>query len=333
MSNHRKWLAAMAIVLCALGFVLYEFITAATQNVDLVRSMMKESDYSVSKHVILISQERNTPYWQTLEQGAAKTASELNIGMEYWAPYRLNPEEQQNLLAKAIAARPDAILLQGLKTGEYDSLIREAGEAGIAVVAVDSDAPASGRLAYVGTDNLAAGKLLGELVVQAGGAPRSIGIIIGSSQADNQQLRLQGFKSVIEAADGYTITAMGESNISRIEAARQTADLLAKHPGIDTMVGLSGLDAPGIAEGLKVAGRTDVRVYGFDDLDATRAGIAEGTIVSTVVQQPAAIGEEAVRLLNRYFQRQKVPDISYTAITILDKTGQRESGAQGASLP
>lgn len=326
MNNKRIWLAAMAIVLGALGFVLYQFVSAAAQNVGLVRKINSDSSPLPDKRVIMISQEQNTPYWQTLEDGVAKAAEELGIGIEYWAPYRLNLEEQINLLAKAIAAKPDAVLIQGINDEQYGALIGQAEDAGIPVFMIDSDAPASKRLAYVGTDNLAAGKLLGKLVVGDKRSRGTIGVIIGSPEADNQRLRLEGFRSVIESAEGYTIDATGQSNISRIEAARQTAEMMAKHPGIRAIVGFSGLDAPGIVDGLKAAGRSDVRVYGFDDLEATRAFIAAGSIQATVVQQPETIGSEAIRVIGRYFDGQTVPDISYTPVTVLNRNKLTGSG-------
>ncbi|MFD1956019.1 substrate-binding domain-containing protein [Paenibacillus thailandensis] len=332
MNTRHKWLAAMTVMLAALLFVLYEFVTAAAQNVKLVREMENGAGHPSDKRVILISQEQNTPYWQMLEQGVAEAADELGIGVEYWAPYRTNPEEQINLLAKAIAAKPDAVLIQGIKGDPYDRLIDQAEEAGIAVVTVDSDAPESKRLAYVGTDNLAAGRLLGELVAGGEETHGSIGVIISSPEADNQQLRLKGFRSVVESADGYTIAAIGQSKLSRIEAARQTVEMLTAHPEISTMVGLSGLDAPGIAEGVKVAGRTDVRVFGFDDLEATREAIAAGSVAATVVQQPKMIGQEAIRLLNRYFAGESVSDISYTPFTVLNGSnlnGTEDGSGQG----
>ncbi|QAY68625.1 substrate-binding domain-containing protein [Paenibacillus protaetiae] len=326
MGSKWKWLAATAIMLGLFGYVLYEFMSAAIQNIQLVQSMEQTDSHQDRKHVILISQEQNTPYWVSLKQGAAEAAREVGIGIEYWAPYRINPEEQQNLLAKAITAKPDAIMLQGIKSDDYDRLIGQAEQSGIAVVAVDSDSPNSSRLAYVGIDNLEAGKKLGKLVTRSGQAPQRIGVMIGTYKVDNQQLRLTGFRSVIEATKGYSIAAIAVSNISRIEAARQTAEMMAAHPDIQTIVGLTGLDAVGIAEGLQVAARTDVRVFGFDDLGATREAIANGTIVSTVVQQPEEIGGEAVRLLSRYFNGEKVPAVVNTPTTVLDADTLRANG-------
>ncbi len=131
-----------------------------------------------------------------------------------------------------------------------------------------------------------AGKRMGELVVNDAGGKGRIGVIIGSELADNQQLRLDGFRSIILNTAGFEIVAVRSSNISRIQAAKQTEALLNRYTDIQTMVGLSSLDAAGIVEGVKAANRADVRVFGFDDLEETRQGIAQGAIIASVVQQP-----------------------------------------------
>ncbi|MEC2346439.1 substrate-binding domain-containing protein, partial [Paenibacillus barengoltzii] len=116
-------------------------------------------------HIVLIEQERYHPYWEMVEKGAAEAAEKYGIDIEFTGPVRNNMEEQLNLLEKAIAARVDAIIVQGLNEERFTPVINKAVRRGIPVVTIDTDAPNSQRLTYVGTDNLAAGERLGRLVV------------------------------------------------------------------------------------------------------------------------------------------------------------------------
>ena len=105
------------------------------------------------KHIVLIAQEIDNPFWRTVKLGAEEAAAQLGMKIDYMGPIRINPAEQMNLLEKSIAAKPDAILVQGIKEQRYDLLISKAIDQGIPVITIDADEPASRRLAYVGTDN------------------------------------------------------------------------------------------------------------------------------------------------------------------------------------
>lgn len=312
-------MAGIVLIFC---FFIFQFLSSTWKIDHLVKQMAPgKTANEADKHVVLIAQEQDNPFWRTLEKGAREAAAQLGMQIDYMGPIRINPAEQTSLLEKSIAAKPDAILLQGIKDQSYERLINKAADLGIPVITVDADAKASRRLAYVGTDNREAGKRMGELVVNEAGGKGRIGVIIGSEQADNQQLRLEGFRSLIANHKGFEIVAVRSSNISRIHAAKQTEAMMTENAGIETMVGLSSLDAAGIVEGLKAVNRSDIRVFGFDDLDETRQGIAQGDITSVVVQHPQEIGAKSVRLLSEFLKGNSLAAEYFTTTDILDRKG------------
>lgn len=326
MSN-RKWSLGLVFLVLIFGYVLIRFFAASTRVDDLVQRIGRGQDVSTSaKHVVLIAQELDNPFWREMEQGAVEAAAKQGMKIDYMGPIRIDAAEQTKLLEKAVAAQPDAILVQGIHDAKYDQWIDKAVERGIPVLTVDADEADSRRLAYVGTDNLEAGKQLGRFLVKDAAEGAVIGVIIGSELADNQRLRLEGFRSVISTAPNFRIIDVRSSNISRVGAAKQAEAMLKEHAGMNVIVGFSALDAPGIVEGMQAAGRKNVRVYGFDDLEATRKGIAEGRIRATVVQQPAEIGSEAVAQLSRLFKGEKLPRQRYIPTAIWDAEALKSGG-------
>lgn len=319
MSN-KKWTLGLLSIFLVFCYFLFQFISS-TFKIDHLVGQMEQSrvEDRPIKHVVLIAQELDNPFWRTVEKGAKEAAVQLGMKIDYMGPIRINPSEQTNLLEKSIAAKPDAIIVQGIKEQQYDLLISKAIDQGIPVITVDTDEPDSRRLAYVGTDNREAGKRMGELVVKDAGGKGRIGVIIGSELADNQQLRLEGFRSIILNTPGFEIVAVRSSNISRIQAAKQTEAMLNQYAGIQTMVGFSSLDAVGIVEGLKATNRAGVRVFGFDDLEETRQGIGHGTISASVVQQPKEIGFKSVYLLEEFFKGGSISVQHFTTTEILDR--------------
>lgn len=169
MSNH-KWTLGLVGILLVFCYFLYQFL-ANTLIIDrLVHQMEpgKPANNSL-KHLILISQELDNPYWRSVEQGAKEAVDKLGMELEYRGPVRNNLLEQMKIIEKSIAAKPDALIVQGINDPQFNVWISKAKAQGIAVITVDTDVPESRRLAYVGTDNIEAGKRIGELSVKDAG--------------------------------------------------------------------------------------------------------------------------------------------------------------------
>lgn len=331
MSN-QKWKIAILLLFALFAFLLLQFLLSTIR----IRALVKPPEAGppngqTARHVVLISQEMDNPYWRSIEQGAREAAGQFGMELEYTGPNRINPAEQIRLLEKAIAAKADAVLAQGIGDPQYRRLIDKAVSQGIAVIAVDTDEPGSRRLSYVGTDNSAAGERMGELVAQAASGQGTIGVIIGNEQAYNQRLRLDGFRSVIKRYPGLAVAEVRSSDISRLQAAEQAADLLTQRPEIGYMVGLSALDGPGIAEAARRVKPRSLTVFAFDDVKETRDGIRQGQISSAIVQQPREIGYQAVSLANDFFHGKAVQPQLFTSTTVLDRSsfGSETAGRTG----
>ncbi|OAS16673.1 substrate-binding domain-containing protein [Paenibacillus oryzisoli] len=317
----RSWTLGLLGLILVFCYVMMQFLIATMHLGRLVGQMEPQSEAEEPfKHVMLIAQELDNPFWRMVERGASEASASLGMKIDYLGPIRINPDEQTNLLEKSIAAKPDALLVQGIKEPQYDRLISKAMDQGIPVITLDADEPGSRRLTYVGTDNREAGRRMGELVAGAAIGKGRIGVIIGSEQAENQQQRLEGFRAGIANRPGFEIIDIRASNISRIQAAKHTEAMLREHPAIQTLVGFSSLDAAGIVEGAKAAHRDGMLVFGFDDIAATRLGISQGTIKASIVQQPHEIGSVAVELLASHFLGYTLPQQHVIDTYILDTT-------------
>lgn len=319
MSN-RKWNLGLLLLFAVLVVLLLQFLFSALRIRDLAKPLEPGKPGGARpRHIVLIPQELDNPFWRSIEQGAREASRQYGMELEYTGPFRINPAEQIKLLEKAIAAKADAIVLQGIGDPRYRAWIDQAADRGIPVIAVDTDEPRSRRLAYVGTDNSEAGKRMGELVASASGGSGTIGVLIGS-EAANQRLRLKGFRSVIDRYPKLNIAEVRTSKISRLQAAEQAADMLLRHPQIGFLVGFSALDGPGMLDALGRIRPDRLRVFAFDDLPETTEGIRRCRIASTVVQQPRQMGYDAVSLLHEYFRGKMPQPQHYTATTVLDRS-------------
>lgn len=293
--------------------------------IQTVRSLVAEGEglgYAAPNtyRAVLISQEANNPYWKAVENGARDAAARGGWSLQYVGPQRIDPEEQLRLLEKAIASRADAVLLQGTGDPRYRERIDEAVRSGMLVVTVDADEPNSGRQAYVGTNNVEAGKAIGELAAAGGRqAPLRIGVLIGDERAPNQAQRLQGLRRAIAGSPDVEIVQVASSSISRLRAASAAERMLRGDPDIDVMAGLSSLDGIGILEAATREGMPKPLIFAFDDLPETIEAIRGGGIAASIVQQPTRMGQLAMELAMRGAKGMPVPEYTYTDIDVLTR--------------
>ncbi|MFP3471633.1 substrate-binding domain-containing protein, partial [Micrococcus sp. SIMBA_144] len=89
--------------------------------------------------------------------------------------------------------------------------------------------------------------------------------------------------------------AIDESQITRIQAAEKTYEMIKDYPDVNAFYGTSALDAIGIVQVLESIGMTDrVYVIGFDVLPETLQLLKEGKLEATVEQKPYEMGYDAV---------------------------------------
>ena len=96
-----------------------------------------------------------------------------------------------------------------------------------------------------------------------------------------------------------------------VRAKANAADTLVNNADIAGMVGLWSYNGPAILSAVKEANKTDkVKIIAFDEEDETLAGIREGAIYATVVQQPFEFGYQSIALMAKILNGDKsgVPD-------------------------
>jgi ABC-type sugar transport system substrate-binding protein len=113
----------------------------------------------------LISNNLKLPYWKTVNSGFAKAAAEYGVTAQLEGPDTYDPQAETDAFTKAASYHPAGILVSVADANLMRPAINSAIEAGVPVITVDSDAPLSSRLYFIGTNNLSAGHLGGQRLV------------------------------------------------------------------------------------------------------------------------------------------------------------------------
>jgi ribose transport system substrate-binding protein len=124
-------------------------------------------------------------------------------------------------------------------------------------------------------------------------------LFVGQLDAQNAQERVQGIREALEGSDVRIIDVRTDGG-DGVRAKANAADTLVGYPDIDGLVGLWSYNGPAILNAVREAGKVgEVQIIAFDEADETLAGVRDGAIHATVVQQPYEFGYQAIVLMAR----------------------------------
>ena len=234
-------------------------------------------------------------FWTIARRGVEKADEEL---ADVEAEFRLTSDgtaaEQQRVVDDLLTKGVDAIAISPVDPQNQVTLINAAAQRTL-VFTQDSDAPDSARTCYIGTDNLAAGRQAGQLIREAIPEGGAIMLFVGKLDARNAQERVQGIKEALAGSD-IRILDVRTDDVDDVRAKANAADTLVRYPDIKGLVGLWSYNGPAILNAVREAGKVGrVRIITFDEADETLAGIKDGAIHATVVQQPYEFGYQAIK--------------------------------------
>jgi len=244
-------------------------------------------------------------FWTIARKGTEKADAELNdVTVEFKIPSDGTAAEQKRLLDDLLSKGVEGIAVSPVDPDNQTQLINDTAKR-VLVVTQDSDAPKSDRAFYVGTDNVAAGRQAGGLIKEALPQGGKIMVFVGKLDARNAQERLQGIREALQGSN-VTIVDVRTDDTDRVRAKSNVSDTLVRYPDVVALVGLWSYNGPAILNAVKDANKTgQVKIIAFDEEDETLAGVKQGTIYATVVQQPYEFGYQAIKLMHQFLKGDK----------------------------
>jgi ribose transport system substrate-binding protein len=240
----------------------------------------------------------NADFWTMARKGTEAAGKELhNVDVEFQIADGTAADQRRivdDLLTKGVSG----IAISPVDPANQTQMLNEMAQKAV-VITQDSDAPASNRMAYIGTDNIAAGKQAGELIRDALPNGGSIMLFVGKIDAQNAKERAEGIRQIL-AGTKIQILDVKTDDGDQVRAKANAADTIVKHPEVAALIGLWGYNGPAIISALKDAKKLNkIQVVCFDDDPQTIAGIMDGSVHGTIVQQPYEFGYQAIQLMDR----------------------------------
>ena len=239
----------------------------------------------------------SSDYWNICKKGTDAASKELgNVDVQFVEPAdgtaAMQKQNVDDLLAKGV----QGIAISPVDpANETDYLNTVAAKTNL--ITSDSDAAASNRLCYIGTDNHAAGVMAGSLIKQSLPQGGKIMLFVGKSDAQNAHDRITGIEEALKGSNIQVIDTRTDDT-DHTRAKQNAADAIVSTPDLAGMVGIWSYNGPAIYNAVKGAGKQGkIKIIAFDQEEDTMTGIKDGTISGTIVQQPYQFGYASIKLL------------------------------------
>lgn len=257
--------------------------------------------HSKSELYYLVSTNMALPYWQTAVAGFHKAALQYKVTTKVVGPDNYDPKAEAVEMQNAIAAKPAGILVSVADAAVLQPQIDAAIAAGIPVITMDSDAAASKRLFFIGTNNLEAGRLGGRRVVEKLGGKGNVVFFTFAGQPNTEE-RLKGFKDAFASKPDIHIVDVIDVKADARSAFDRTQELLALTgpKKIDAYISLESASGKIVADAVSRA-KNGALVIAWDVSQDTLDGIKAGTIDATVTQKPFTMGYVGLKELDQIF--------------------------------
>lgn len=258
----------------------------------------------------------NNPYFVAMKDGLDKYAGEKKVSMKV-ADAQDDAARQADDIQNFISQNVDAILINPVDSKAVVTSIKAANKANIPVVLIDRGSEGGDVLTTVASDNVEAGKMAAEFVVEKLGDKAKAFELSGVPGASATVDRGKGFNKI--AKEKLTVLSSQSANFDRAKALNTAQNMIQANKDVQVIFAQNDEMALGAAQAVKSAGLKDIIIIGIDGKPDAHDAIKNGDITATIAQQPAKMGEIAIQAAIDHYQGKKVEKSTVAPIFLVTK--------------
>jgi ribose transport system substrate-binding protein len=226
----------------------------------------------------------------------------MKVSAEVVGPDTYDPANERDAFHALLSKnpKPAGILVSPADPDMMKPEIDSAIAAGIPVLTIDTDSPASNRLFFIGTNNYQAGQLGGQLMAKQLNGKGNIVVFTMPNQV-NLEERMHGYKDVLERYPGIKITQVIDIKGDPRIAFDQTQAMIDKKEPVDAFACLeaqAGKEVATVLENNHLAGKKVI--VAMDTDDKTLEWVKKGVIAGTIAQKPYTMGYVGIKMVDDY---------------------------------
>jgi ribose transport system substrate-binding protein len=234
--------------------------------------------------------------YEMITQKAEETAKKLGVRLIVGAPDEANLEQQIRMMENLIKQGVDGIAIDPIDPVTLTPVINKAVKAGIKVICFESDAPESDRLAYIGSDNIMSGRLMGEYLDKLLKGKGMVLIETGMSEMLPMRQRLEGLLNYLNEETRIQVLDVQYNEGLDQKALSDMELMIDDHPHFDALATLDIISSSNAillwkAKGLNRSALT------FGMTPEIQQALHNGQIAAAVSQREYEWGHRIVELL------------------------------------
>lgn len=204
-------------------------------------------------HCMMITRVTDEVYWEHVFSGVKAVAAKEKVALEYYSSHFRNIKELERYLEMAILSRIDGILLSVPNEPGFLTLIKEASEKGIPVVALVNEFENKDYHSFIGINAYELGFRTGAALIEATAHLKSsrieVAVLVTSNFSNyNYTQYLNGLKTAIQNNPALNLSLIMRSKGGSIGAEEQTQTILKNYPQIQAIVCSDVSDTLGVAK-------------------------------------------------------------------------------------
>ena len=267
-------------------------------------------------------------FFQTMAEGAKKHQAAHAADYELIVNGIKNETdltEQVGLVEQMVSQGVQAIVIAPADSKALVTVLKRAKDAGVLVINIDNKLDADTlkqaglAIPFVGPDNRAGAKAVGEVLAKKLKAGDEVAIIEGVMTAFNSQQRRAGFADAMQAA-GMKILGTQSGQWEMEKANAIATGMLAANPNLKALLCANDNMALGAAAAVQAAGKSGkVDIVGFDNITALKPLLADGRVLATADQHGDQLAVFGIEAALKILKDKSTPADQQTPVDVITK--------------
>ena len=327
----KRWAAGIAALLLILSMGLISCAKPAggTPEDNPVPQEEEEEEEIVSYKFGFSCISMENPYYEMLEASIREAIEESGSTLISRDP-KGDSTAQIQQIRDMIADGIQAIFLCPVDWEKIAPALTELKEADIEIINLDTQVQDREEVdAYVGSDNINAGVICGEKLIEA--APDGGQVVILECTTQNSIIdRINGFEETI-AGKGFEVVERSETGGKKDEAKTQMARILKEQDHITAVMCGNDQIALGALEAIEEAGRSEMMIYSVDGSPKLKQELAKdgSLVVGIAAQSPINIGKSAVTVALQIMNGERYEKETLEEVLFIDRSNVGMYGVDG----
>jgi rhamnose transport system substrate-binding protein len=275
--------------------------TTAAPSTEASTATTADAPSGETLQVVYIPKDTSNAYFNPILEGMQQEAAGLNMEVTEVGPAKAEASSQIEFIDAAIQQGVDAIAISPNDPETVVPSLKRAMEAGITVIAVNSDMNPDGRqIAIIPVDFSKMSDFLLKLTTDVTGGSGDFAILSATVNAPDQSAWIDGVNAALDAGKAPDLnlvdTVFGDDDADK--SASETEALLTSYPDLKAILAPTAAGLPAVAQVLSNSSQKGtVQVTGLALPNSMKSFVEDGTVKEFGLWDPKTEGIVAAHLI------------------------------------